>query len=312
MFGKILLMSGLCFWVRSLFLRFFADVLFSVFGFFLFLRDKDQVVTGHPPHAHVFVVSVLFPVPPCLVYRPFWPCVLLLGVFFSGCHSGPRVFWGFSWNSWGLSSLAPSEAPSLGTRGGRGVSWLLVLGFCFSPFVFAASHILLEGPPLARPTARPGGLDVPPPRPSEGPVLCFCCLILYGRRSTGTLGRAASRAFLLGRGRFVCPVRPLCFKSTFCSRIFFGGAFGACACCREPDAMLEHEWNFEFRIPRADLRISRHSPRGIRDETPSQPRVLSAFCLIQGEVLSFFFRGVSSGDFPACFCDFSEFLDYLS
>ena len=38
-------------------------------------------------------------------------------------------------NSRGLSSLAPSEAPFLGTRGGRGVSWLLVLGFCFSPFV---------------------------------------------------------------------------------------------------------------------------------------------------------------------------------
>ena len=105
---------------------FFADVVAFFVFVFSFLREKAQVVTGHtPPHALGLLFPVPFFVPPHLFVRPFWPCVPLLGVF-SGCHSGPRAFLGFSWNLRGLSSLAPSEA-LFWTRGGKGV---LVVSFC--------------------------------------------------------------------------------------------------------------------------------------------------------------------------------------
>ena len=123
--------------------RFFVDVVFG-FCVFSFLRDKAQVVTGHP-HTHLFLsVFVLFFVPPRLVFRLFWACVLLLGVF-SGCHFGPRAFLGFSWNLRGLSSLAPSEA-RFWTRGGKGVSVFFARGFCFSPSVSFCGHAFLDNP----------------------------------------------------------------------------------------------------------------------------------------------------------------------
>ena len=89
------------FWVRSLFLRFFfcrRRRFRFLFLFFLFSRDIDQVVTGHPLHTHLFFWFFFFFVSRrvCL-FRPFWPCVPLLGVF-SGCHSGPRAVLGFSLN----------------------------------------------------------------------------------------------------------------------------------------------------------------------------------------------------------------------
>ena len=112
--------------VRSGVSGFFSLVFFRrrrVFCFFL--REKAQVVTGHTPTRTWVAFSCSFFVPPRLFVRPFWPCVLLLGVF-SGCHSGPRSFLGYSWNLRGLSSLAPSEA-LFWTRGGKGV---LVVSFC--------------------------------------------------------------------------------------------------------------------------------------------------------------------------------------
>ena len=73
-FGKILLTSGqLFFWVRSLFLWFFRRRRFSA----VFLRDTDQVVTGHP-HTRFFACSfslfacfALFGRASCLGV-PFW------------------------------------------------------------------------------------------------------------------------------------------------------------------------------------------------------------------------------------------------
>ena len=83
--------------VRSCFLR----VCSLFFGFFLFVdavffsRDIAQVVTGHP-HTHLFCLFLFVFVlsrRACL-FRPFWPCVLLLGLFFSrGAILGPACFW---------------------------------------------------------------------------------------------------------------------------------------------------------------------------------------------------------------------------
>ena len=120
-------------------LGFFVDVVF-VFPFFLgFFKRQSSRSNRTPPHALVLFVLVL------LFSRRAWfitrfgraSCFL---AFFSGCHSGPRAFWGFSWNLRGLSSLAPSEAPSFWTRCGKGVSLLLALGFCFPLFVLFCGY----------------------------------------------------------------------------------------------------------------------------------------------------------------------------
>ena len=202
---------------------------------FLFSKRHRSGSNRTPPHALVLLFLVLF-----LLSRRAC-CFALFGrasrflAFSSGCHSGPRTFLGFSWNTWGLSSLAPSEAPFLGTRGGRGVSWLLVLGLCF-PLLFcsAASHVLLEGPANGSTYGRPGALDVPPlarvrarGSPSEGGGLVPSCFGIWlpcfvWKRVTGTLGRTASRAFLLGRGRFFfLPPQALFLHTRFFPPLFF-------------------------------------------------------------------------------------------
>ena len=120
LFEKILLMSGLPFWVRSLFLRFFADVV--CFCLFCFLRDKDQVVAGHP-HTHLFCCSGSRFCPAALVFLP------LLGVFFGLPFWAPPVF-GILLELMGLELARPFRG---------GVSVLLLPGFFF-PFSFAAAR----------------------------------------------------------------------------------------------------------------------------------------------------------------------------
>ena len=78
------------FWVRSLFLWFFSPTSF----FAVFLRETVQVVTGHPLTRTCLACSFYpFVSRRFCLFRPFWPCVLLLGGL-SGCHSGPRAFFG--------------------------------------------------------------------------------------------------------------------------------------------------------------------------------------------------------------------------
>ena len=111
------------FWVRSLFLWFFHRRRFSRF----FLRDKDQVVTGHPFTRACFAGSFSFLCPAAFVcFARFGRAPRFLMVF-SGCHSGPRAFLGFS-----LDLLRPF--PWDARR--QGFSVLLLLCVCFSPFCF--------------------------------------------------------------------------------------------------------------------------------------------------------------------------------
>ena len=113
-FGKILLMSGLvCFFL---------------------LRDKDQVVTGRPRTRTCF--SGLFFLCPAA-----FACFARFGhasrflAFFRGAILGPGRFWD--------SPGTCSEAPFLGTRGGRGVPCFLCLVFSFPLlFCFAATLFL--------------------------------------------------------------------------------------------------------------------------------------------------------------------------
>ena len=114
----------------------------------------------------------------------------------------------------GLSSLAPSEAPFLGTRGGKGVSWLLVLGCCVFPFKFVLfcgftrftrrpSQWLdlrqargARRPPLARVRARGS--------PSEGGGLVPSCFGIWLPYFVGR-GSQGPRALLSGMGAFFVP-----------------------------------------------------------------------------------------------------------
>ena len=143
-----------------------------------------------------------FFVPPHLASRPFLAMRLLLA-FSSGCHSGPRAFLGFSWYLRGLSSLAPSKA-RFWARGGMGVLcfWCLVV-VCPLLFCFAASHVLLWV------------------------LLPF----FVWQRVAGTLGRAASGAFLLAL--------------LFCSRPRFFKRKAYAPCWRA--ACYNGEWNIAFR-----------------------------------------------------------------
>ena len=115
------------FWVLSLRLWFFRRRRFSRF---FFLRDRDQVVTGHPLTRTGFAGSFSCLCPAAVLFRPFWLCVLLLGGF-SGCHSGPRAFLGFSWY---LLSPFSWDARR------QGFSCASLALFSFSPCVLLCGH----------------------------------------------------------------------------------------------------------------------------------------------------------------------------
>ena len=116
-----------CFLARSLRLRVWVDDVFvflSPLGFFVFLQRERSGLTGHhtPPPALLFG---FFLSPPHLSIRLFWPCVPSVLAFFSGCHSGPRAFFGFSRDF--------SEAFFLGREAAKAVARFLSVVFVF-PF----------------------------------------------------------------------------------------------------------------------------------------------------------------------------------
>ena len=156
-FGKFFLMSGLLFFGFGLsFFGFFVDVVF-----FCFFKRYRSSSNRTPPHALV-----------CLFFLSRRTCCFALfgrascfSALFSGCHSGPRAFLGFSSNLRGLSSLAPSEASFSWDARRQGFLGVSLVCFCFSPFVlFCGRTLFLKGPPrdlaeagagdLARPLAR--------------------------------------------------------------------------------------------------------------------------------------------------------------
>ena len=141
----------------------------------------------------------------CL-FRPFWPCVPLLGVF-PGCHSGPRAVLGFS-----LDLLRPFSWDAR-RQGSSCVSFVL---FFFFPFCFAATPFL-ERSGVASLTRR---VVLPTPRRSDsqgtahfwaGALLAapflrnfvgiFCCLWGQGPTDAWRPG-----PFCVGRGPFACPL----------------------------------------------------------------------------------------------------------
>ena len=219
--GSLPKMSGKVSWCQvccflgsfSLPLVFFSSTSFC----FVFSRDTAQVVTGHP-YTHLVCLFLLHFCPAALVFCSPFLAVRPASVVFRGAILGPVRFWD-SPGTYGARACSPLLRPLfLGREAARGFCVLLVLGFCFSPSVLFCGFTLFPRRPANGSTyGRPGALDVPPPSPSEGwgeplwgrrvgPFLFWEFVAVFvWQRVTGTLGRTASRAFLLARGRFGLP-----------------------------------------------------------------------------------------------------------
>ena len=206
-FGKNSLdVRSAVFWALSLLLFFFVDVVFGVF----FLRDRDQVVTGHPLTRTGVAGSFSRLCPFAFLFRPFWPCVLLLGGF-SGCRSGPRAIFGIL--------LGPSEAFFLG-REAAGVFLCFSCLFSFPLLFCGHTFSRMTGGGL---TNLAGAFTTPQRSDSQGiwpslarglcmeaPFLGFCW---EGHRDPRT---HSVQGLCLGRGLFLCPLtgpfsHALCF-----------------------------------------------------------------------------------------------------
>ena len=91
---KILLLSGLVFFRgRSLFLWFFRRRRF----WFFFLRDRDQVVTGHSPRTHLFFWFFFFLCPAAFVCSARFGRASRFLAFCRGAILGPGRFWDSPW-----------------------------------------------------------------------------------------------------------------------------------------------------------------------------------------------------------------------
>ena len=151
--GKILLASGLLF-VGS----FSLPLVFRRRRFFFSFCCKRYRAGSNttPPHALVLVFSFSPFCPAAVGLSPFLAVRPVSWRFFGVPFWAPRVF-GILLQPTGLELAHTFRGPFLGRKAARVFPCFLCLVF-FSPllFCFATPHVLLEGPPMARPTAGPG------------------------------------------------------------------------------------------------------------------------------------------------------------
>ena len=185
----------------SLFLWFFCRRLFA--RCFFFLKRQRSGSNRTPPHTRLFCWFLSFLCPAAFVCFARFGRASRFLVVFSGCHSGLHAFLGFSLDLLRLF---------LGTRGGKGFPSLLVLDFCFSPFVLFCGHTFSRSP--SRWSRRSGlkwvispaplpewGLGGAPRGRRVGPLLvlyCFVSSVWFG--SQGPQAHCAKSRFVR-RGR---------------------------------------------------------------------------------------------------------------
>ena len=132
--------------------------LFVSFFFFFFQRDRSGSHRAHPHTHFVFFVLFLFVSPPHSVCSPVLAVRPFFLVFWRGAILGPGRFW---------DSPGTPLRPFSRTRGGKGVSLLLVLCFVFPRFVlFCGRTLFLEGRAGAYTEPCPGRSE-PAPRESD-------------------------------------------------------------------------------------------------------------------------------------------------
>ena len=107
----------------------------STFLFFFFSREIAQVVIGHTPTRTLcFFFLFLSVSPPHLGLSPVFGRASFPSGVLSGCHSGPRAFFGFSRN---FSDALFSDA----RRQGCFIASRACVAFPLFSFCFAASHL---------------------------------------------------------------------------------------------------------------------------------------------------------------------------
>ena len=158
---KILLMSGLVFLGCLLSALLVVSPTSSLFSFLFssfFKRDRSGSNRAHP-HTHLVFFSFFLSVsPPHSVCSPVLAVRPFFLAFCRGAILGPGRF---------LDSLGTSLRPFSRTRGGKGVSLLLVLCFVFPRFVlFCGRTLFLEGRAGAYTEPCPGRSE-PAPRESD-------------------------------------------------------------------------------------------------------------------------------------------------
>ena len=200
---------------------------------FSFFREIDQVVTGHTPTRTLCFLSFSFCVPAATGFISRFGRASFLSGVLSGCHSGPRAFFGFSRD---FSEACFSDARR------QGCFFASCALFCFSPFrsvlrphTFSRSPSRLSSrsglprvgflsrkghnigwsrPPLARVRARGSASR------AEGwspPVSGFLTASFGSHRVTGT-----PWAFLIrGGGAFSAPSQALFHTHLFPPQGFF-------------------------------------------------------------------------------------------
>ena len=221
----------------------------SSFSVFVFFKRYSSGSNRTPPHALVllFLFAFVLSRRTCL-FRPFWPCVLLLGVFLGVPFWAPRVF-GILLELTGLELARPFRGPFSWDARRQGCFLASFPWFVFSPFVLFCGFTRFtrrpsqwldlrqargaRRPPLARVRARGS--------PSEGGGLVPSCsgflvAFLYGRGSQGPSDAQRPGPFV-GEGAFlsapsgpffhthvsVCPYPRFCFV---CFLFFFSWPSG--------------------------------------------------------------------------------------
>ena len=142
LFGKILFMSGQVFSGFVLSSLGFLSSSFLSFFFVFFSRDRAQVVTGHPFARTCFCLFLfLFVSRRFCLFRPFRPCVPLLGVFLGVPFWAPRGF-GILLELMGLE-LVRSPLPRPFSWDARRQGFFVFLLLCFSfPLVVLRPHFV--------------------------------------------------------------------------------------------------------------------------------------------------------------------------
>ena len=161
---------------------FFVDAVFRCF----FLRDKDQVVTGHPFTRTCFAGSFSFCVPPLLSVSPVLAVRPASWWFSRGAILGPARFWD-SPGTYGAWARSPLPRPFSGDARRQGFSCASLALFSFSPCVLFCGHTFSRSPsrwsrrsgpwgspqPLARVRARGSASSAEGWSPPCSVLFCF-------------------------------------------------------------------------------------------------------------------------------------------
>ena len=282
-----------CFLSCSLCLRVWVDDVFCFSSFPFCFSEERQLRSNRTPHTppHVLLfLSFSFSVPAALVCSPVLAVRPFCSGVSSGCHSGPRAFFGFSRDF--------SEAFFLGREAAKAFARFFLWSCCFSRF--AASHVS-SGPCAWSQEGRPAGGLARSPCASEGKG----SIALLGRRDPDPLlfvffcvasvcfGSQGPKSLFVCGGTCCFPPRLSHARFVFPSGLFVLSLYLSFAACHDVGRDLcchgKRMPSMESGIPSVAPRMSWNN-RMLRDRRPPQPPPLVCSYMCVGGTLSFFLR----------------------